>query len=61
LMNVIGDMKTSDSPKNILGLSKVRWKDGGDFMSEGVRVIYTGGEESQNGVAILLDEKSQNA
>src|SRR6218665_420495 len=26
-------------------------------MREGVRVIYTGGEESQNGIAILLDEK----
>src|SRR6218665_485332 len=26
-------------------------------MSEGVRVIYTGGEESKNGIAILLDEK----
>jgi exonuclease III len=40
---------------NILGLSEVRWRDGGDFMSDDVRVIYAGGEESQRGVAVLLD------
>src|SRR6218665_4087207 len=55
LTNVIGEMKKAGL--NILGLSEVRWKDAGEFMSEGVRVIYTGGEESQNGIAILLDEK----
>ena len=36
-----------------------RWrffKEGGDFTSEGVRVIYAGGKESQRGVALLLDE-----
>src|SRR6218665_2469071 len=52
LTNVIGEMKKAGL--NILGLSEVRWKDAGEFMSEGVRVIYTGGEESQNGIAILL-------
>jgi len=55
LTNVIGE--TRKAGLNILGLSEVRWNDAGDFTSEGVRVIYTGGEESQNGVAILLDEK----
>jgi len=33
----------------------VRWKDGGDFVSDGVRVIYAGGDDSQRGVAVLLD------
>ena len=42
---------------NILGLLEDRRKDAGDFTSEGVRVVYTGGEENQNGVAIQLDEK----
>ena len=42
---------------NILGLSELRWKDAGDFTREGVGVIYTGDEESQNGVASLLDER----
>ena len=29
---------------NILGLSKVRRKDNGDFRSEDIRVIYSGGK-----------------
>ena len=33
----------------------MRWKDGGDFVSDGVRVIYADGDESQRGVAVLLD------
>ena len=43
---------------NVLGLSEVRWKDGGEFTSDEVRVIYAGGEESQRGVAILLDKET---
>ena len=31
---------------NILGLSEVRWKDGGNFVSDGVRIMYAGGKES---------------
>ena len=30
-------------------------KDGGDFVNDGVRVIYAGGDDSQRGVAVLLD------
>jgi len=55
LTNVIGEMRKADL--DILGLSEVRWREEGDFVSEGVRVIYTGGEESKNGVAILLGER----
>jgi hypothetical protein len=54
LVNVIREMRTAKI--NILGLSEVRWKDGGDFISDGVRVIYAGGTENQRGVAVLLDE-----
>lgn len=35
-------------------MSGVKWKTG-DFRSEGVRVIHTGGQGGQNGVAILLN------
>ena len=42
---------------NVLGLSEVRWKGEGDFMSDGVRVIYSGGVKHENGVAILLDKE----
>ena len=27
----------------------------GDFMSDGMRVIYAGGNENQRGVAVILD------
>ena len=40
---------------NILGISEVRWKGQDDFDSDGVRVIYSGGDECQRGVAVMLD------
>ena len=42
---------------NVLGLSEVRWKDGGDFESDGFRVCCAGGAERQRGVAIILDKE----
>ena len=55
LANVIKEMRRANL--DILGLSEVRWKEGGDFVSDGVRVIYTEGREGQSGVAILLEER----
>jgi endonuclease/exonuclease/phosphatase family metal-dependent hydrolase len=40
---------------NVLGLSEVRWKGQGDFMSDDYRIIYSGGEKGQRGVAMILD------
>jgi hypothetical protein len=40
---------------DVLGVSEVRWKGNGDFISDGMRVIYAGGEESQRGVAVILN------
>ena len=42
---------------DILGLSEMRWKEGGDFESEEFRVCFAGGKESQRGVAIILDKE----
>ena len=42
---------------DILGLCEVRWKDCGDYWSDGYRVIYSGGDESQRGVALVLNKK----
>ena len=42
---------------NILGLSEVRWKEYGDLIYDGLRVIYSGGKESQRGVALILDKE----
>ena len=39
---------------DILGLCEVRWKDCGDFEDINVRVIYSGGERAERGVAIVL-------
>jgi hypothetical protein len=62
LENVKREMKTNGL--SVLGLSEVRWrkeKEGeeerGDFMSDDVRVIYSGGEKCQRGVAVLLDKE----
>ena len=43
---------------NVMGLCEVRWKGEGDFMSNGVRVIYSGGERHENGVAVMLDKET---
>ena len=55
LANVIREMERENL--DILGLCETRWKTGGDFNSEGIRVIYTGGEKSQRGVGILLNAR----
>ena len=56
LENVKLEMKRMNL--NILGVSEVRWKGDGDYMSDDVRVIYAGGEESQRGVAVILDKET---
>ena len=54
LYNVIREMKKANM--SILGLSEVRWKEEGDFISEDVRIIHTGAIGGQGGVAILLEK-----
>ena len=41
----------------IMGVSEVRWKDGGDFVSVGYRVMYAGGPTCQRGVAVIAEAK----
>src|ERR1043165_7305701 len=38
LANVIGEMRRAEL--DILGLAEVRWKEGGEFISEGIKVVY---------------------
>jgi hypothetical protein len=47
LENVKREIKRAEI--NILGLSQVRWKGQGDFMSDEYRIIYSGGEKGQRG------------
>ena len=42
---------------SIMGISEVRWKDGGDFVSNGYRVMYPGGPTCQRGVAVIAEAK----
>ena len=58
LHNVLKEMKRNNL--NVLGVSEVRWKEEGDFDSGDYRVIFSGGQESQRGVAIILDKELAN-
>jgi hypothetical protein len=43
---------------NILRLSEVRWRGAGMFSTDGFILIYSGGEQHQKGVAIILDPET---
>ena len=43
---------------SMLGLTEVRWKKTGDYNSNVYRVLHSGGEQSQRGVALILDQRS---
>jgi len=45
---------------NVLGIGETRWPGEDDCKSDGFRVIHSGGEESQRGVAIILDKRTAN-
>jgi len=40
---------------NIVGITEMRWHGTGDIWSDNFRIIYSGGQESQRGVGIMLD------
>src|SRR6476661_2278314 len=42
---------------SIMGVSEVRSRDGGDFVSDGYRVMYAGGPTYQRGVAVIAEAK----
>jgi hypothetical protein len=42
---------------DILGISEMRWNGQGDFISGDYRVIYSGGDNGNNGVGIILNKK----
>ena len=55
LENVNEEMRRNSL--SIMGVSEVRWKDGGDFVSDGYRVMYAGGPTCQRGVAVIVEAK----
>ena len=54
LENVKREMRRANI--NILGMSEVRWKGMGDFTSDEYRVIHSGGEKEQRGMAVMFDK-----
>ncbi|XP_047502947.1 craniofacial development protein 2-like [Penaeus chinensis] len=42
-------------------MTEVRWKEKGDMKSGDFRTIYSGGQETQRGAALLLDKQSSQA
>ena len=43
------------------GMTEVRWKEQGDMKSDDFRMIYSGGQETQRGVALLLNKQTSQA
>ena len=43
---------------NILGISETHWKGQGDIVSDDLRMMYSGGERCERGVAILFDKEA---
>src|SRR6478609_9291924 len=55
LQNVKEEMRINRL--SIMGVSDVRWKNGGDFVSDGYTVMYTGSPTCQRGVAVIAEAK----
>ena len=55
LENIKHEMKRLNI--DIMGLSEVRWKESGDYTDGDTRVIYSGGERAERGVAIIVKGK----
>ena len=46
---------------NILGLSEVRWKGAGETTTGKSKFYYSGGEDHERGVGIILDEEASKS
>ena len=42
---------------NVLGICETRWKESGDFESDGLHMIYSGGDRHERGVGMMLDKE----
>src|SRR6476469_7487959 len=62
MMNAMGKLEnvkeeTRRNRLSTMGASEVGWRDGGDFVSDGYRVMYAGGPTCQRGVAVIAEAK----
>jgi exonuclease III len=44
---------------DVLGVRETRWGNNDDFRSDNFRIIYSGGKQGDNGVALLLNKNSE--
>ena len=56
LWQVTSEMKRYDL--SILGNSEIYCKGQGDLITDEIRMVYSGGERCERGVAILIDKKA---
>ena len=59
LDNIKQEMKRMNL--NILGLSEMRWKGAGCIKSDNYTILYSGGDQHQKGVGIILDSEASKA
>jgi len=43
---------------NLLGLSEVRWKHAGSFKTDDFTMLYSGGDQHERGVGVLLNKET---
>src|SRR5258708_2184738 len=46
---------------NVLGLSEVRWKGAESFTTDNFTIFYSGGDQHERGVGILLDKETSKS
>ena len=46
---------------NVLGLSEVRWKGAGSFTTDNYTIFYSGGDQHERGVGILVDNETSRS
>jgi len=56
LAQIINEMKAMKL--HILGLAEMRWPNSGNFVSEDVTVLYSGGDRHERGVGVLISKEA---
>jgi exonuclease III len=46
---------------DIIGLSEMRWKGAGDLISNGYKIIHSGGKKHERGVGFIISPKKLRA
>lgn len=64
LPNILQEMDRMEV--DILGVTETHWKGEGDYLTDiptfegSLRIFYSGGKKSSNGVAVIINNKTRN-